>query len=149
MLKVIESAEEFERVLEQERGHLQILVEWTLKAVQQSSVSSGREAAQCFREAWEEDPYHLHFRAFAEDVEYAWFGSTGLRVDFSQKGEPSIGTTEVGEEIQQYDWKKSPLRVRLLLQDGRTVYEKLLPRSQPSEHHNFVAETKGVPDGNK
>lgn len=133
-LAVLENSQVFERKLEQELGELRLLIEWTLQSLQLCSVSSGTEAANYFTERLKEDQYHLHFRAFSETVEYAWFGTIGVYVELTPEGNLEVneqGYYAKGQEGE--DQAAGKARVQQLIQNGHVVYEKLLSVVQERE----------------
>ncbi len=126
-LKVLESAETFSQALRAHEGQLKLLIEWTLEKPRFLEASSGAHAENIFQDSFQKDPRHLHFRAFNEKAEYAWFGTVGVQIELTPEGDE----LEVEEQEQIY-YAASPMgddakmRVQRLMHDGRVVYEKLL-----------------------
>lgn len=130
-LEVLKNPEVFKQKLQQEREGLQLFIEWALELSPSLSVSSGTEAVQHFIEGLKKDPCHLHFRAFAETVEYAWFGTVGVRVELtSEEGDLEVKEQEYYARGQNREGQAGyKVRVQQLIQNGHVVYEKLLPEA--------------------
>lgn len=133
-LEVLENAEVFKQKLGQCTAELQLLIEWTLESLPLCSVSSGTEAVQCFTQWLSKDQHHLYFRAFTTTVEYAWFGTVGVRVELADQGNLEVNEQEYYvREKKRESQTGYKARVQQLIQNGHVVYEKLLPEAQKGE----------------
>ena len=130
-LTVLESAEAFVQALEAESSSLQLYIETTMQDPKRDpkwdSAASGSEAAERFRRALEQDHHHLSLRAFSPQVEYGWFGTTGVQVELSPSGDLEAKLTKCYSEQKpdNDDPVQTNVCVRQLRQNGRVIYEKL------------------------
>jgi len=130
-LEVLDNDEMFIQALEAESRELKLLVEWTRGKPQLLPAPSGTQPAKIFAERFRQDPQHLHFRAFNEQVEYGWFGTIGVRVELTPEGELEVEEQDYcagGLELSN----DAKVRVQRLMQNGRVIYEKLLEARIPS-----------------
>jgi len=81
------------------------------------------EVMKCFQEGLQRFPYHLHFRAFNETLELAWYGSIGALVRLEEGGGEGL---EVDDKIEvKGEGGLFEARCQALKEGGRIVYLKL------------------------
>lgn len=126
----------FGDALETEDGSF-VLVVGNVNSLETHADQSGAEAAERFSDGFETFPYHLHFRAFNADAEYAWYGTQGLRVTVGDEGD--LDVVEGQRELTLRERKENGERpewnagVAYVLKDGRRVYEKLVELTESVE----------------